>query len=78
VTWDTAATAAQREDERQRRRYWAEYDRLHPPPRKPANAGPGRWMVPAWTGPDSPQVSVWVPDPAGQLELFDTTRWGKS
>ena len=32
--------------------------------------GPGRWLLPAWEGPSSPQSPVWVPDPVGQLELW--------
>jgi hypothetical protein len=55
---DIAAKAAALADERERRRYWREYDRQHPPPRRTSK--PGRWMLPPWTGPGSAQTPVWI------------------
>lgn len=60
------------EFEARNRAWWrAEAERNPRPPQHRRNGG--SWITPAWTGPDSPQSPVWVPDaaPIGDVGLDD-------
>lgn len=60
MAWRTASTAQQLADERAARAWWAKWDLQHPAPRRTGR--PGRWVLPAYVGPGSPQSPVWVED----------------